>query len=59
MDALAVVMMGAGLWVCYAAFKNKSPFASALSILKTNTSTTAATTAPAGTAFVTPGNQLA
>jgi hypothetical protein len=47
MDGLAVVMMGAGLWVCYSAIKNESPLKSALSILGSNTGAPKATTSSA------------
>jgi hypothetical protein len=37
MDAVAVVMVGAGVWVMYSAYKGHDPFTTALGILKGTT----------------------
>ena len=42
MDAVAVVMVGAGVWVAYSAYKGHDPFTVALSILKGTTPSVAA-----------------
>lgn len=34
MDAVAVVMIGVGVWVAYAAYKGHDPFTTALDVLK-------------------------
>ena len=47
MDAIAVVMIGAGCWIMYAAYKKQDPLQTALGILKTNTG--GSTVAPTGT----------
>ena len=38
MDAVAVVMIGAGVWVLYSAYKGHDPFSTALGILKSTSS---------------------
>lgn len=38
MDAVAVVMVGAGVWIMYSAYKGHDPFTVALGILQSPTS---------------------
>ena len=52
MDAVAVLMIGVGTWLMYAAYKNASPVTVALHILsptKTPAPTRTVTGTPAGT----------
>lgn len=45
MDAVAVVMMGAGVWVSYSAYKGHDPFTVALGVLTGNAPSVAASVA--------------